>query len=166
MRFTKVITGLLLAVLCACGAAEKEQHQTPQKSVKINLPDELIEAQCGGLETLKNAEVKIIYYFDGNCAFCFGRLRALESMATDELGNVPVINIASTYDYPMFKFNLKSSKVQMCVLVDTVDAFFKLNDDFILNQIGLVNKTGDLIYTGDLLEDESVKAGFKEHLGL
>jgi len=164
--FPSFIIGFLL--LAACGSAPQQASAptTVLEPVAVVIPDQLVNRQCNTLENLQNSDMKVVYYFDGDCAFCFGRLRALETIVKEELGDVTLINIASTNNYTMFKHYLSQSMVQSCVLVDTTDSFFHANDEFLLNQIGLVDGNGDRVYVGDLLEDEEAKEEYKRLLGM
>ena len=159
-----VFVSTLFILFVACSSRKNNtQTNTNSEAIPIVFPEELFGIGCHFTEEVKAKNRKLIYYFDGDCALCFGRLRALEALSKNEFNNIPLIFVASTHNLSVFSLNLEKSKIESCVLVDTSDVFYKPNEDhFYINQIGLLDEQNHLLLVGDLLSDEDVKKAYKK----
>lgn len=97
-----------------------------------------IITNCSALENLS----LVIYYFDGDCSLCIARLIEIEGDLINKK-DVKAIFIAKTKNAAAFFYNLKTSGVKSCVIIEKENLF---NQYFRLNEIIRVNKDRAIEY--------------------
>lgn len=147
--------------LTACSNKKTEEGST----VTLEFSDELRFTQCPSSELLSKKTKRILYYLDGNCAYCFGVMTGLEKLADTELNGIEIIFIADANDIDMFEWNLGKSEVKSCVWIDQDKTFEKLNPDNVyLGQIALLGVRNEILAEGNIMEDKDKLAEFKSLL--
>ena len=156
---------LLAFLVFGCNSTNKKpeiETDTTSNATALNFPDQLSVFQCSEQGLFEAKETRLLYYFDGDCALCFGKLRALENLAATELGGIKPIFITRTSSLEMFSWNLKNSKITSCVWIDNEGEFEKANpDETYLEQMALIDASNKILTQGNLISDEEVLADFK-----
>jgi len=71
----------------------------------------------------KNNASLIVYYFDGDCAFCLAKAKAVETYSASH--NLKPILIAKTLNPETFQFNIDKLKITSCVTVEKGNEYEK-----------------------------------------
>lgn len=75
----------------------------------------------------------IVYYFNGDCAFCIGKGIDIENNA----GNKKVIFIANTRKPDILRYTFKEAKIKGCLVIDSSNVYSNVLK---LDEIIYVNK--------------------------
>lgn len=132
-RISVFIIFCLGIILLACNAAPK---------VKIsNGLYSYLNGNCHE-EDKKN---RVVYYFDGDCSFCIGRVIELDERFRNSKDTMS-INIALTRNPAYLKFQLKERNISPCVIISTNATEYDtlIRKEFELNKIYLIDKDQEI----------------------
>jgi hypothetical protein len=104
-----------------------------------------------------------IFYFDGNCALCIGKLKAVENIFTSidktYIGSLFIVNTSDTIS---FNFHRDKMNLSTPVLWDKQRRFgskpLNFNNDIFL----LVDRNGRVLLQGDIVNDKKLKSRYLE----
>lgn len=104
-----------------------------------------------------------IFYFDGNCALCIGKLREVENIFTSidktYIGSLFIVNTSDTIS---FNFHRDKMNLSTPVLWDKQRRFgskpLNFNNDIFL----LVDRNGRILLKGDIVNDKKLKSRYLE----
>ena len=77
-----------------------------------------------------------LYYFDGDCSFCVGKVADLEK-STAATHDSKAVFIAKTHDPSILQFNIKQFGIRSCLIIEKDQAYsnyFRLNEVVKINQ--------------------------------
>ena len=108
----------IIALFISCNSVKQKQFSSSTYAS--------LSAKCGH----KNTSDVLIYYFDGDCSFCFSKIKFL-SDAYKSQSNVELIFIAKTLNPLIFKHNFNKLNVRGCIYINNDHSFdktVKIND--------------------------------------
>lgn len=164
MRKYQCFFSLLIALsIVACGTTDRSRSQLPQTI--LTFPDGIYELGCGNAESAAIPAKRLLYYFDGNCALCYGKVKTMENIAASELGGIELVFIARTARVHMFRQNVLNARIKSCIQIDSLGIFEGANPDkTYLDQMAVLDQTNSILIEGNLIADLEVRSSFKRVL--
>ncbi|MCE7992237.1 MAG: hypothetical protein HEP71_09665 [Roseivirga sp.] len=130
----------------------------------LTFPKGIYEQGCG-IDSDEGTDKRLLYYFDGDCALCFGKVKTIERLAAEELGHVKLVFIARTSKTDMFRQNALNAKIISCIQIDSLGYFEQINPDkTYLDQMAVLDNENGILIEGNLINDLEVRSSFKKAL--
>lgn len=148
--------------LLACGDQKRTGGSSPKTFLTF---PEGISGQGCDVDLDEPTSRRLLYYFDGDCALCFGKVKAIESLVPDELGTARLVFIAKTSSVDMFRQNILNARITSCIQIDSLGYFEKANPDkTYLDQMAVLDDDNGILIEGNLIHDLDVRYSFKKAL--
>lgn len=162
-KYLSFLCLLMVLWLVACSSQEKQKPQT--HSTKLVFPDGIYEQGCYSAQTDSRPGKRVLYYFDGDCALCFGKVKTIENLAASELGNINLVFIARTTRVQMFNRNVLNARIKSCIQIDSLGNFELSNPDkTYMDQMAVLDEGNNIVTEGNLIRDPDVLSAFKKAL--
>lgn len=162
-RYLSFLSLLMVIWLVACGSQEKQKSQT--HLTRLTFPDGIYEQGCNSDQAPSIPGKRVLYYFDGDCALCFGKVKTIENLAVSELGSVNLVFIARTARVQMFNRNVLNARIKSCIQIDSLGNFELANPDkTYLDQMAVLDENNNIVVEGNLIRDPDVLSAFQKAL--
>jgi hypothetical protein len=104
-----------------------------------------------------------IFYFDGNCALCIGKLKTIENILSSITNrNIRSLFIVDTSDTISFNFHRDKINLSTPVLWDKQRRFGSKPINFTNDIFLLVDRNGRVLLKGDIVNDKKLKSRYLE----
>lgn len=155
-----------LILLCLVGCNSPDKRKSGEYiPTTLTFPNGIYESGCDGSAFGQQMGKRVLYYFDGDCALCFGKVKAIENLAASELGNIELVFIARTARVHMFNRNVLQARIKSCVQIDSLGSFERANPDkTYLDQMAVLDGANSILIEGNLIRDPDVLSSFKKAL--
>lgn len=156
------LISLLCTTLLTC--SDQKGARSSQQVTVLTFPEGISGQGCG-TDSDKGTDKRLLYYFDGDCALCFGKVKTIEKLAEEELGHVNLVFIAKTSRTDMFRQNALNAKIRSCIQIDSLGHFEQVNPDkTYLDQMAVLDNENIILIEGNLIHDLEVRSSFKKVL--
>lgn len=129
------------------------------KKEVVELEKLLISDNMKGKMNNDIRELGIVYYFDGECSFCYGNLVNINERFPD----IPVTMITQTLDAVLINYNLEKMGIKGKLVIDSTSILFKDNEKILNdNKLLLVNSNYDILEKAKFVMDNDIEEKFKK----
>ncbi|MBI9063124.1 MAG: hypothetical protein JEZ14_14170 [Marinilabiliaceae bacterium] len=152
-KIEKVLKSLLrkrLMYLCAAMSILSSCNTNDQY---IHIPVEIVPAE-EKKELFERKNFCIVYYFDGNCSFCYSNVLAIENSCPDSIGKMYVYYGEDTLS---INFNLEKLKIEKEKLFyDTNNLFRNCNKTLFPNNVFIIDSTCSVVKSAEFFDEELI----------
>lgn len=160
--FAGLLSFFIVLSLLACSDQKKAGVSLPQ--TVLTFPEGISDQGCG-VDLGKPTYKRLLYYFDGDCALCFGKVKTIESLVPDELGAARLVFIAKTLKVDMFRQNIANARIKSCIQIDSLGYFEQANPDkTYLDQMAVLDDENGILIEGNLIRDLELRSSFRKAL--